>query len=60
MAVLIAILMFAVFIFVLMIGLILFSGTFEARKRPRDQDRPDASNIAQPGPDVREGQWPSS
>lgn len=60
MTILIAILALAFFIFVFMIGLVLFSGTLEARRRPRDQDRPDAPNIAQPGPDVRRGHWPSS
>lgn len=59
-AILIAILLLAFLIFVFMIGMILFSGAIEARKRPRDQDRPDAPDTAQPGPDVRGGQWPSS
>lgn len=60
MAILITILLMAFLIFVFMMGLILFSGVIEARKRPRDQDRPDASDTAQPGPDVRKGHWPSS
>ena len=60
MVVLLGLLGFAVLIYVSMIGLILFSGTIEARKKGRDQDRPDARDDAQPAPDVRKGHWPSS
>jgi len=59
-AILIALLVLAVLLFLSMITMILFSGVIEGRRRPRDQDRPDAPNAAQAGPDVRKGQWPSS
>jgi hypothetical protein len=60
MPVLIALIALAILLFLFMMTMILFSGAIEGRKRPRDQDRPDAPDLEQRGPDVREGTWPSS